>query len=75
MSRGGAQPGSGRPACPPGFKKLTKGVRLTEWVWDWLDAQDDPRGTMLEEALIKVHKLKPPTAGQQVVMQKRSLTE
>ena len=63
MARGGVQPGSGRPTRPPGFKKLTKGVRLTEWVWAWLDAQDDPRGTMLEEALIKVHKLRPPTAG------------
>lgn len=63
MARGGVQPGSGRPTARPGFKKLTKGVRLTEWVWDWLDAQDDPRGTMLEEALIKVHNLKPPTAG------------
>lgn len=62
MARGGKQPGSGRPTRPPGFKKLTKGVRLTEWVWDWLDQQEEPRGTMLEAALIEKHNLKPPTA-------------
>jgi hypothetical protein len=63
MSRGGAQPGSGRKPAPPGMKRITKGIRLPEWLWDWLDMQEEPRGTVLEEALCRVHKLKPPTAG------------
>jgi len=61
--RGGARPGAGRKPAPNGLKKLVKGVRISEWVWDWLDEQNDPRGALLESALIKVHKLKPPTAG------------
>jgi len=63
--------GSGNPALArmctipalPGMKRITKGVRLPEWVWAWLDEQDEPRGTVLEKALLRVHKLKPPTAG------------
>lgn len=60
MAQGGPRPGSGGPKAPPGYKKLCKGVRIREWVWNWLDEQDDPRGTMLEDALVEKHKLKPP---------------
>ncbi len=63
MSRGGAQPGAGRKPALPCMKRITKGVRLPEWVWEWLDEQEDPRGTVLEKALLRLHKLKPPTAG------------
>lgn len=60
MSRGGSRPGAGRKLAPSGMKRITKGVRLPEWVWAWLDMQADPRGTVLEKALLRVHKLKPP---------------
>ena len=63
MSRGGAQPGAGRKPAPPGYKKLTKGIRLPGWIWEWLDTLEDPRGVVVEEALKRVHKLKPHTAG------------
>ena len=64
MSRGGAQPGSGRKPVPEGFKKEQAKARISAWVLAWLDDHraEGSRGELLESALIKVHKLKPPTA-------------
>ena len=73
------QPGTGRKPgrkpCPPGHKKLVKGVRLTGWVWDWLDTQGRPRGTMLEEALIQVHGITAPANADKAMAQLRAMRE
>ncbi len=60
-SSGGSREGAGRKPASPNLKKITKGIRLSSWVWDWLDKQEEPRGTMLEAALLEKHNLKPPT--------------
>lgn len=62
---GGKREGAGRKEVSPQFKKEQAKARISKWVLDWLDEHRDEgsRGELIEDALIKVHKLKPPTAG------------
>jgi hypothetical protein len=39
--------------------KLTS-FRLPQWIVDWLKAQPESGGRLIEEALVKHFKLKPP---------------
>lgn len=59
---GGKRNGAGRKPVRPELKKEHSKARISKWVLDWLDAHraDGSRGELLEAALIKVHKLKPP---------------
>jgi hypothetical protein len=59
--RGGYRPGSGRPKVATHLKrvKLTP-FRLPQWIVDWLKARPESGGRLIEEALIKYFKLKPP---------------
>jgi hypothetical protein len=55
---GGARKGAGRKPVLPELKKEAKGIRLSAWVWEWLDSQEQSRGKLIEDALIKVHNIK-----------------
>ena len=61
MSRGGTRPGAGRGTIDPQFKKIPVGYKLPKWLVDWIRAQDNTAAGMIETALIKQHKLTPPT--------------
>jgi len=63
MSKGGARKGAGRPALPDNERKAGVYVKLPPWLIAWLDAQLESRAVLIEKALRRVHKLKPPTAG------------
>ena len=58
--RGGAREGAGRKPIAAHLKKQPIGMKLPSWLIAWLDDQDPSRAVTVEEALIKVHKLKPP---------------
>lgn len=63
--QGGPGRGQGRKPVSPDLKKEQSKARISAWVLAWLDEHkaEGSRGELLEAALIKVHKLKPPTAG------------
>lgn len=56
--RGGARPGSGRKALPPGQAKVSVSIKLPPWMITWMGEQTDNRTTLIEQAVIKAHKLK-----------------
>jgi hypothetical protein len=60
--RGGKRDGAGRPALPASTKKTGIFVKLPPWLIRWMDGQKvtKNRAVLIEEALCKVHKLKPP---------------
>jgi len=60
--QGGPGRGQGRKEVTPALKKISRGVRLSAWVWVWLKTQEQSEGALLEEALISRHELKPPPA-------------
>jgi hypothetical protein len=51
--RGGRRPGAGRPRIKLNDKRITKGIRLPQWLWDWIDTQSDTRGSVIETALLQ----------------------
>lgn len=53
---------SGRPYVHPLLKRNTKGMRLAEYISIFVDKLKPSRTEVIEEALIKVHKIKKPTA-------------
>ena len=62
--RGGYREGGGRPkgsTMPKHLKriKLTP-FRLPQWMVDWLKAQPEAGGRLIETALVKYYKLKQP---------------
>jgi len=59
----GARKGAGRPALPDNERKAGVYIKLPPWLIVWLDAQPESRAVLIEKALRRVHKLKPPTAG------------
>ena len=63
MSSAGNPRGAGRKPSPPELKKIPVGVKLPRWLVDWLRAQDEPAAQLIEDALRRRHKLKPPDAG------------
>lgn len=55
-------PKRGRKPTPAPLKREQCNFRLPRWLIDWLDEQPDGNGEVIEAALIKAHKLKPPSA-------------
>ena len=52
----------GRPLAPPNLRRVNVPVRLPMWLADWLDAQPQTAAGLIEAALLKTHKLRPPRA-------------
>ena len=52
--------GPGRPA---GSDRVMISVRLPIWLVEWLREQDEPAAQLIEDALRRRHKLKPPDDG------------
>ena len=61
-SAGGKREGAGRKPGDPRLKKVPVGYRLPQWLVDWMRDQGDSQSGLIETALIKQHKLKPPEA-------------
>ena len=57
---GGKREGAGRPPAPDFLKKEQIGLKLPRWLIDWLDTQAESRAVLIEDALKRRHKLKPP---------------
>lgn len=45
---------------PLELKKIQSGVKLPYWLMEWLREQEKSHAVLIEEALCKVHNLKPP---------------
>ena len=60
---GGARQGAGRKPAPPMLKKEPVSLKLPRWLIEWMDSQPESRAVLIEVALCKQHKLKPPTDG------------
>lgn len=60
MSQGGKRDGAGRPHVAPQMLKVPVGYKLPRWLVDWLREQDEPAAQLIEDALRRRHKLKPP---------------
>ena len=58
--RGGPREGAGRKAPPAHLERVALPLRLPRWLAEWIDAQEGTRAEVIEEALLKAHKLKPP---------------
>ena len=50
----------GRPPAPPALRRVNVPVRLPAWLVEWMAAQPDTPAALIEAALLKEHKLKPP---------------
>jgi hypothetical protein len=57
---GGKRQGAGRPPGDPDLVKVPVGYKLPRWLVEWLREQDEPAAQLIEDALCKWHKLKPP---------------
>lgn len=64
MGSGGKREGAGRPPIDPQMVKVPVGYKLPRWLVDWLRAQDVPAAQLIEDALRRRHKLKPPADGE-----------
>lgn len=60
MSAGGKRKGAGRPPGDPDLVKVPVGYKLPRWLVDWLREQEEPAAVLIEDALRRRHKLKPP---------------
>lgn len=61
MSRGGKREGAGRPPIDPQMVKVPVGYKLPQWLVDWIREQDEPAAQMIEAALCKEYRLRPPS--------------
>lgn len=59
-NHGGKREGAGRPFVNEDLKRNTMPVRIPQWLISVIDSLDGSRGKVVEEAVIKAHKLKPP---------------
>lgn len=57
---GGARDGAGRKPAPPELKKIPVGVKLPRWLVEWMREQPESQAVLIEDALKRRHKLKPP---------------
>ena len=62
MTAGGKRKGAGRKPAPESLKKVQLGLKLPQWLIDWLDSQTESRAVVIEDALRRRHKLEPPEA-------------
>lgn len=60
MSRGGARLRAGRKPVAPELKKEPISIKLPKWLIDWMDAQEESRPNLIEEALRRQHSIRPP---------------
>lgn len=60
---GGKREGAGRPTAPPMLKKEPISVKLPKWLIEWMDGQPESRAVLIEDAICKRNKLKPPDDG------------
>ena len=51
---------AGAPHKPPALVKEPVGLKLPRWLLDWMRQQDKSMAVLIEDALCKRHKLKPP---------------
>ena len=62
--RGGRRKGGGRPkgsTISPHLKRVNlPDFRLPQWIVDWMKSQERSGGRIIEEALVKYYRLKPP---------------
>ena len=56
----GKREGAGRPPLGESIKKKGISIKLPPWLITWMDSQTKSRPELIEEALRKVHKIKPP---------------
>ena len=52
----------GRPPAPPGLRRVNVPLRLPEWLVQWMAEQPETPAELIEAALLKAHKLRPPRA-------------
>ena len=45
------------------LKKEPISVKLPKWLIEWMDAQPESRAVLIEDAICKRHKIKPPADG------------
>lgn len=59
---GGRREGAGRKPAPEHLKKVPYNTKLPHWLREWLTdpAREKSGPVLIEEALRKVHKLRPP---------------
>ncbi|MFN5350000.1 MAG: hypothetical protein ACK5A0_10745 [Polaromonas sp.] len=60
MTVGGKREGAGRKPAAPSLKKMPIAVKLPQWLIEWMDTQAESRAFLIEEALKRRHKIKPP---------------
>ena len=62
---GGKREGAGRKPIPAHMKKVPFNTKLPAWLKAWLTSGEHGKSApvLIEEALRKVHKLKPPEEG------------
>ena len=54
------KPKRGRPRLAPDQRRELLHVRLPRWIIDWIDAREESRAELVEEALKSRHRLLPP---------------
>jgi hypothetical protein len=59
-THGGKREGSGRRPVDPALKKMPIFLKLPQWMLDWMATREENRAELIEQALMKVHKLTPP---------------
>lgn len=64
VSRGWKREGAGLPPIDPKMVKVPVGYKIPRWLVDWLRSQDVPAAQLIEDALRRRHKLKPPADGE-----------
>ena len=52
----------GRPPAQPGLRRVNVPLRLPEWLVQWMAEQPETPAELIEAALLKAHKLRPPRA-------------
>jgi hypothetical protein len=60
MSYGGKRKGAGKPPIDKRMVKVPVGYKLPRWLVAWIREQDEPAAVLIEDALCKIYKLKPP---------------
>lgn len=58
--KGGKREGAGRKPSPPALLKVPISIKLPRWLVEWMDAQQESRAVIIENALQKQHKIGPP---------------
>ena len=57
---GGKRKGAGRPPIATELVKIPVSYKLPRWLVKWLREQDEPASVLIEQALVKKHKIKTP---------------